>query len=89
MLTTGFAFVLRELLAKNNISESEVSLRARRRRGAAVQRAPRGTHAATVVLTPFDDRAGERGHQVLARADEHLRLSRHRRRGAALVGEGQ
>jgi ABC-type nitrate/sulfonate/bicarbonate transport system substrate-binding protein len=71
-LTTGFAFVLRELLAKNNISESEVSFE---RAGGVLQRFNellKGTHAATVVLTPFELIGQARGHQVLARADEHL-----------------
>jgi ABC-type nitrate/sulfonate/bicarbonate transport system substrate-binding protein len=71
-LTTGFAFVLRELLAKNGIAESEVSFE---RAGGVVQRYQeliKGTHAATVVLTPFDLLGAAQGHAQLARADEHL-----------------
>ena len=59
-LTTGFAFVLRELLAKNNISESEVSFE---RAGGVLQRFNellKGTHAATVVLTPSGRRGATR-----------------------------
>ena len=71
-LTTGFAFVLRELLAKNGIAESEVTFE---RAGGVVERFQelmKGTHAATVVLTPFDLLAQAKGHVQLARADEQL-----------------
>jgi ABC-type nitrate/sulfonate/bicarbonate transport system substrate-binding protein len=71
-LSTGFAFVLRELLAKNGIAESEVTFE---RAGGVVQRYQelmKGTHAATVVLTPFDLLGAAQGHVQLARADEHL-----------------
>lgn len=71
-LTTGFAFVLRELLAKNGIAESEVTFE---RAGGLVERFPKlldGTHAATVVLTPFDLIAQAKGHAQLARVDEQL-----------------
>ena len=71
-LTTGFAFVLRELMAKNGIAESDVTFE---RAGGVVQRFQelmKGTHAATVVLTPFDLLAMSNGHVQLARADEHL-----------------
>ena len=69
-LTTGFAFVLRELLAKNGIAESEVTFE---RAGGLVERFPKlldGTHAATVVLTPFDLIAQGKGHLQLARLDD-------------------
>ena len=71
-LTTGFAFVLRELLAKNGIAESEVTFE---RAGGLIERFPgllNGTHAATVVLTPFDLIAQAKGHVQLARAGEQL-----------------
>jgi ABC-type nitrate/sulfonate/bicarbonate transport system substrate-binding protein len=71
-LTTGFAFVLRELLAKNGIAESEVSFE---RAGGVVERFQelmKGTHAATVLLTPLDLLAEAKGHVQLARADEQL-----------------
>ncbi len=71
-LTTGFAFVLRELLAKNSIAESDVTFE---RAGGLVERFPgllNGTHAATVVLTPFDLIARAKGHVQLARAAEQL-----------------
>jgi len=71
-LTTGFAFVLRELLAKNGIGESEVTFE---RAGGVVERFQelmKGTHAATLVLTPFDLLAQAKGHTQLARADDQL-----------------
>jgi hypothetical protein len=71
-LTTGFAFVLRALLEKNGIAESEVSFE---RAGGLVERFPKlldGSHAATVVLTPFDLIAQAKGHVQLARAGEQL-----------------
>jgi len=71
-MTTGFAFVLSELLAKNGMAESDVGFE---RAGGVVQRYQeliKGTHAATVVLTPFDLLAEAQGHVQLARADEHL-----------------
>ena len=71
-LTTGFAFVLRELLARNGIAESEVTFE---RAGGLVERFPKlldGTHAATVVLTPFDLVAQAKAHVQLARAGEQL-----------------
>src|SRR5436190_13833425 len=71
-LSTGFAFVLRELLARNGIAESEVTFE---RAGGLVERFPgllNGTYAATVVLTPFDLIAQAKGHAQLARAGEEL-----------------
>ena len=71
-LTTGFAFVLRELMARNNLQESDVTFE---RAGGVSQRFAelmKGTHAATVVLTPLELIGQSRGHVVLARADEHL-----------------
>ena len=67
-MTTGFAFVLRELLAKNGVAESDVTFE---RAGGVVERFQalvQGTHAATVVLTPFDLIGEAKGHKVLARA---------------------
>jgi ABC-type nitrate/sulfonate/bicarbonate transport system substrate-binding protein len=71
-LSTGFAFVLRELLARNGIAEADVTFE---RDGGLVERFPRlldGSRAATVVLTPFDLIAQAKGHAQLARAAEHL-----------------
>jgi ABC-type nitrate/sulfonate/bicarbonate transport system substrate-binding protein len=71
-LTTGYAFVLRELLAKNGIAESAVTFD---RAGGVLgrfQELLKGTHSATVLITPFDLLAMNQGHAQLARADEHL-----------------
>lgn len=71
-LTTGYAFVLRELLAKNGIAESSVTFE---RAGGVLgrfQELLNGTHSATVLITPFDLLAMNQGHPQLARADEHL-----------------
>jgi ABC-type nitrate/sulfonate/bicarbonate transport system substrate-binding protein len=66
---TGFAFVLRELLQSNGVGESEVTLV----RGGATELRYAGLVAgafdATLLRTPFDILAGERGFRVLARAD--------------------
>jgi ABC-type nitrate/sulfonate/bicarbonate transport system substrate-binding protein len=95
-LTTGYAFVLRELLAKNGIAESEVTFE---RAGGGLQRFQeliKGTHAGTMLIAPLDLLAINQGHARLARADEHLgayqglvgaaRRSWARENEAALVG---
>jgi ABC-type nitrate/sulfonate/bicarbonate transport system substrate-binding protein len=95
-MTTGYAFVLRELLARNNISEAEVSFE---RAGGVLGRFPellKGTHAGTMLITPFDVLAVQKGHVQLARAAEHLgayqglvgaaRRSWAKQNEAALVG---
>ena len=95
-MTTGYAFVLRELLARSKISESEVSFE---RAGGVLgrfQELMKGTHAGTILITPFDVLAMQKGHTQLARAAEHLgayqglvgaaRRSWARQNEAALVG---
>jgi ABC-type nitrate/sulfonate/bicarbonate transport system substrate-binding protein len=71
-LTTGYAFVLRELLARNGIAEAEVTFD---RAGGALgrfQELLKGTHAGTVLVTPFDLLAMNQGHTRLALAHEQL-----------------
>jgi ABC-type nitrate/sulfonate/bicarbonate transport system substrate-binding protein len=71
-LTTGYAFVLRELLAKAGIQESEVSFE---RAGGALNRFQellKGTHAGSVLVTPFDLLAVNQRHVRLAVAQEAL-----------------
>ena len=71
-LTTGYAFVLRELLARNGVAESDVTFD---RAGGALgrfQELLKGTHAGTVLVTPFDLLAMEQGHSRLAVAQEQL-----------------
>jgi ABC-type nitrate/sulfonate/bicarbonate transport system substrate-binding protein len=95
-MTTGYAFVLRELLAKNGISEAEVTFE---RAGGVLgrfQELLKGSHAGTMLITPFDLLAMQKGHAQLARAAEHLgayqgvvgaaRRSWARQNEAALVG---
>ena len=71
-LTTGYAFVLRELLARNGIAESDVTFE---KAGGGLQRFQailKGEHAATVTVTPFDLLAANQGHPQLARAIDAL-----------------
>ena len=66
---TGFAFVLRELLQTNGIGEADVTIV---RGGATELRYSglvAGSYDATLLRTPFDILAGERGFRILARAD--------------------
>ena len=95
-MSTGYAYVLRELLAKNGIAESEVSFE---RAGGVLGRFQEllgGAHAGTILITPFDLLAMNKGHVQLARAAEQLgayqgvvgaaRRSWARQNEAALVG---
>jgi ABC-type nitrate/sulfonate/bicarbonate transport system substrate-binding protein len=71
-LTTGYAFVLRELLAKNGIKETDVTfVRAGgvRERWAALEKKE---HAGTMLITPFDIVAKAKGYNVLASASSGL-----------------
>lgn len=67
-MTTGFAFVLRKMLALNGIKESEVNFE---RAGGVMQRweaLKAGAHAGTLLLTPFDLLAEKVGLRVLQSA---------------------
>lgn len=67
-LTTGYAFVLRELLSRSGVQESEVTFE---RMGGALPRFQellKGTHSGTILVTPFDLMAMNQGHPQLARA---------------------
>jgi ABC-type nitrate/sulfonate/bicarbonate transport system substrate-binding protein len=69
-LTTGYAFVLRELLARNGVSDVAFD-----RAGGALSRFQellKGTHAGTVLVTPFDLLAMQQGHARLAVAHQEL-----------------
>ena len=71
-MSTGYAFVLRELLARNGIAESEVTFE---RAGGALERFQallKGAHAGTILVTPFDLMAAHQGHATLARAADEL-----------------
>ena len=67
-MTTGAAFVLRELLARNGIAEADV--RFERAGGTAMRYRDlvAGKHAATLLRTPFEVLAGDKGCRVLAAA---------------------
>lgn len=71
-MTNGFAFALREMLARNGIAESEVVwVRAGgtdRRYQALVE----GKHAATMLRAPFDLLAMDKGYYRLATATDVL-----------------
>jgi ABC-type nitrate/sulfonate/bicarbonate transport system substrate-binding protein len=69
-MTTGYAFVLRELLERNGVSDVSFD-----RAGGALSRFQellKGTHAGTVLVTPFDLLAMQQGHIRLAVAHEQL-----------------
>jgi ABC-type nitrate/sulfonate/bicarbonate transport system substrate-binding protein len=69
-LTTGFAFVLRKMLALNGIAENEVAFA---RAGGVMQRweaLKAGTHAGTLLLTPFELIAQQLGLRLLQSAKD-------------------
>jgi ABC-type nitrate/sulfonate/bicarbonate transport system substrate-binding protein len=69
-MTTGFAFVLRKMLAVNGIAENEVNFE---RAGGVMQRweaLKAGKHAGTLLLTPFDLLAEKAGLRVLQKASD-------------------
>jgi ABC-type nitrate/sulfonate/bicarbonate transport system substrate-binding protein len=71
-MTTGFAFVLRELLARNNIAESDVKIV---RVGGGAQRLEallKKEQDATILNSPLDLVAEARGFKRLAKAREVL-----------------
>lgn len=71
-MTTGFAFVLRKMLALNGLSEGDVSFE---RVGGAVQRydaLKEGRHAGTLLLTPFELTGSSFGLHVLQSASDVL-----------------
>jgi ABC-type nitrate/sulfonate/bicarbonate transport system substrate-binding protein len=71
-LTTGFAFVLRKMLAINGLNEGEMVFE---RAGGVMQRfdaLKTGKHKGTLLLTPFELMAKEFGCHVLQNASEIL-----------------
>ena len=71
-MTTGFAFVLREILARNNVSDSDVKIV---RVGGGAQRLEallKKEQDATILNAPLDLVAEARGFKRLARAREVL-----------------
>jgi len=94
-MTTGFAFVARELVASNALTETDVNFV---RAGGTANRYRElmaGKHDATLLRTPFELLAQNRGFNVLAKADALgayqgtvgvARRSWAREHDAALVG---
>jgi ABC-type nitrate/sulfonate/bicarbonate transport system substrate-binding protein len=71
-LTTGFAFVLRKMLASNGLAEADVRFE---RAGGALQRfeaLKEGKHAGTLLVTPFDLIGQKLRLRVLQSASEVL-----------------
>jgi len=71
-LTTGYAFVLRELLSRAGVAESDVTFE---RMGGALPRFQellKGSHSGTILVTPFDLLAMNQGYPQLARAVKEL-----------------
>ena len=69
-MTTGFAFVLRKMLAVNGIAEDDVNFE---RAGGVMQRweaLKAGKHTGTLLLTPFDLLAEKVGLRVLQKASD-------------------
>jgi len=68
-MTTGYAFVVREILSRNGIAEADVTYV---RAGGTANRYRdllAGKHDATLLRTPFEVLARERGFNVLATAE--------------------
>ena len=68
-MTTGYAFVVRELVARNGLGESEVSFV---RAGGTANRYKEllaGKHDATLLRTPFELLAHTRSYNILASAE--------------------
>ena len=69
-MTTGFAFVLREMLKRNGVAESDVTFE---RAGGALQRfdaLKEGRHTGTLLLTPFELSGARFGLKVLQSAKD-------------------
>jgi len=68
-MTTGFAFVVRELVARNGLAEADVNFV---RAGGTANRyrdLVAGKHDATLLRTPFELLAETRGHHTIATAE--------------------
>jgi ABC-type nitrate/sulfonate/bicarbonate transport system substrate-binding protein len=68
-MTTGFAFVLRELVARNGLAEADVTFV---RAGGTANRyrdLVAGKHSATLLRTPFELLAQNQGYKSLANAE--------------------
>ncbi len=68
-MSTGFAFIVRDMLARSGVSESDIRYARAGGSPARFRALLDGTHAATLLPTPFDMQAMERGYNKLASAD--------------------
>ena len=68
-MTTGFAFVLRELVARGGVAESDVTFVRAGGTNLRYRDIVAGKHDATLLRTPFELLARERGLNVLATAE--------------------
>lgn len=68
-LTTGFAFVLREILVANQIAVSDVKFEAAGGTGTRYRALVAGKHDGTLVRTPFERLAERQGLNVLVRGN--------------------
>jgi ABC-type nitrate/sulfonate/bicarbonate transport system substrate-binding protein len=71
-MTTGFAFVLRELLARGGIAESEVTFDRAGGSPARFNALLKGTHAGAMLTTPYEALAANQGLAVLAKPEQQL-----------------
>jgi ABC-type nitrate/sulfonate/bicarbonate transport system substrate-binding protein len=68
-MTTGAAFVLRELVARNGLGDADVKYERAGGTDARYRDLMAGKHAATLLRTPFEVLARNRGYHVLATAE--------------------
>ena len=94
-MTTGFAFVLRELVARGGVADADVTYVRAGGTNLRYRDIVAGKHDATLLRTPFEILARERGHNVLATAESlgayqgtvaAVRKSWAKQNEAALVG---
>lgn len=71
-MTTGFAFALREMLAAGGVADGEVELVKAGATATRYRELVAGSHAATLLRTPFDLLAAQAGFVRLARAEQAL-----------------
>jgi ABC-type nitrate/sulfonate/bicarbonate transport system substrate-binding protein len=94
-MTTGAAFVLRELLARGGLRDDDVTYVRAGGTDNRYRELVAGKHAATLLRSPYEILATDRGYRVLAKAETlgayqgtagYVRQSYAREHEAALVG---
>jgi ABC-type nitrate/sulfonate/bicarbonate transport system substrate-binding protein len=68
-MTTGYAFVLRELIVRAGLKESDVSFVSAGGTGSRYRDLVAGKHDGTILRTPFELMVKDRGYHVLATGD--------------------